>query len=339
MSIVSPRASGSTAPEGIGWAISAARARPVRVLVAVAMMAVLLIALVWEPEWRALRVVLTVLAILVAPAVWDPQARAVRPAVAVMLALILLALIGPLFTRDPLMLNVGESLAAPGGDLWFGTDQHGRDIFARVMHGAQLDLGVGFSAAALAVVVGMPLGALSVFAAAHIRGGGLFDSVLLRIAESFQAFPTLLLALGIVAAVGPSIPILIFIISIVNVPVYLRLTRSAVAPIVNADFVLAARCAGQPVLRILLRHILPNVKQVVLAQFSVNVAWAIQILAALSFVGLGVPVPTPEWGAMVRDGYEQLVYGRWWVALFPGLAILFAVLTLNQLSDRVRHTT
>ena len=333
MSVVSPRASGSTAPSGIERAISAARARPVRVLVAVATTVILVIALVWDSEWRELRVVLTVLAILVAPAVWDSQDRVVRPAVAVMVALILLALIGPLFTRDPLMLNVGESLASPGGDLWFGTDQHGRDIFARAIHGARLDLGVGFSAAALAVVVGMPLGALAVFR------GGLFDSVLLRISESFQAFPTLLLALGIVAAVGPSIPILIFIIAIVNVPVYLRLTRSAVAPIVNSDFVLAARCAGQRELTILFRHILPNVKQVVLAQFSVNVAWAIQILAALSFVGLGVPVPTPEWGAMVREGYEQLVYGRWWVSVFPGLAILATVLTLNQLSDRVRHGT
>ena len=331
MSVVSPRASGSTAPPGGRRSI--AGVRPVHLLVAVATMAVLVVALVWDGEWRVLRAVLTVLAILVVPAVWDPQRRVVRPAVGVMVALILLALIGPLFTRDPLMLNVGESLATPGSDIWFGTDQHGRDIFARVIHGARLDLGVGFSAAALAVIVGMPLGALAVLR------GGLFDSVLLRISESFQAFPTLLLALGIVAAVGPSIPILIFIIAIVNVPVYLRLTRSAVAPIVNADFVLAARCAGQRELTILLRHILPNVRQVVLAQFSVNVAWAIQILAALSFVGLGVPVPTPEWGAMVRGGYEQMVYGRWWVALFPGLAILFAVLTLNQLSDRVRHTT
>ena len=325
-----------TAPGGTAVAAIrrvAAAARPARVLITVATGVILLVALVWDPDWRALRVVVSVLAIIVAPAVWDHRRRMIRPAVAVMLAIILAALIGPLFTRDPLMLSAGESLAAPDGSLWFGTDQFGRDIFARVMHGARLDLGVGFSAAALAVIVGMPLGALAVFR------GGLFDSVLLRISESFQAFPTLLLALGIVAAVGPSIPILIFIIAIVNVPVYLRLTRSAVAPIVNADFVLAARCAGQRQLTILLRHILPNVKQVVLAQFSVNVAWAIQILAALSFVGLGVPVPTPEWGAMVRDGYEQLVYGRWWVALFPGLAILFTVLTLNQLSDRVRHTT
>ena len=330
MSIVSPRASGSSAPVG-GRRLGAA-ARPTRLLVAVATAVLLVIALVWDPDWRALRVVVSVLAILVAPAVWDSQRRVVRPAVAVMLALILMALIGPLFTRDPLMLGVGESLAGPSGDLWFGTDQFGRDIFARVIHGARLDLGVGFSAAALAVIVGMPLGALAVFR------GGLFDSVLLRISEAFQSFPTLLLALGIVAAVGPSIPILIFIIAIVNVPVYLRLTRSAVAPIVNADFVLAARCAGQRELTILLRHILPNVRQVVLAQFSVNVAWAIQILAALSFVGLGVPVPTPEWGAMVREGYEQLVYGRWWVSVFPGLAILGTILTLNQLSDRVRHS-
>ncbi|MCE2525365.1 MAG: ABC transporter permease [Acidimicrobiia bacterium] len=329
MSTAPPRAPAGTATAGVRRAIAAG---PVRVLVAVATMAILLVALVWDSEWRALRVVLTVLAIMVAPAVWDPQRRVIRPAVGVMLALILLALIGPLFTRDPLMLSAGESLVGPSSDLWFGTDQFGRDIFARAIHGARLDLGVGFSAAALAVVVGMPLGAL-----AALRGG-LFDSVLLRISESFQAFPTLLLALGIVAAVGPSIPILILIIAIVNVPVYMRLTRSAVAPIVNADFVLAARCAGQRELTILLRHILPNVKQVVLAQFSVNVAWAIQILAALSFVGLGVPVPTPEWGAMVREGYEQLVYGRWWISLFPGLAILVTVLTLNQLSDRVRHT-
>lgn len=331
MSVAPPRPAGVPAP-GRGWRLPTA-ARPTRLLTAVATAVILVIALVWDADWRALRVVVSALAILVAPAVWDGQKRAVRPAVAIMLALILMALIGPLFTRDPLMLSVGESLTGPSGDLWFGTDQFGRDIFARVIHGARLDLGVGFSAAALAVIVGMPLGALAVLR------GGLFDSVLLRISESFQSFPTLLLALGIVAAVGPSIPILILIIAVVNVPVYLRLTRSAVAPIVNADFVLAARCAGQRQLTILFRHILPNVKQVVLAQFSVNVAWAIQILAALSFVGLGVPVPTPEWGAMVREGYEQLVYGRWWVSVFPGVAILATILTLNQLSDRVRHTS
>ena len=261
--------------------------------------------------------------------------RAVRgvvgtPAYLAMATIVLVALIGPFLVRDPLDF-LGDTLAGPSAEFWFGTDQFGRDIFARVVHAARLDLWVGLSAAALAVAVGMPLGALGAYR------GGIFDTLLLRISESFQAFPTLLLALGIVAALGPSIPILVAIIALVNVPVYLRLTRSAVKPLVDSDFVLAARCAGKSQFTILRRHVLPNVSEIVFAQFSVNVAWAIQILAALSFVGLGVQLPTPEWGAMVRDGADYTIYGQWWVSLFPGLAILATVLTLNHLSDEIRH--
>ncbi len=249
------------------------------------------------------------------------------------IALVLIALVGPLFVRDPLELGVGPTLAPPSRDLWFGTDQFGMDIFARVVHAARLDLGVAFVAAGIAVVIGMPLGALAAYR------GGAFDTFLLRVAESFQAFPTLLLAMGIVAALGPSIPNLILIIAAVNIPVYLRLTRSAVLPLVQSDFVLAARCAGQGDSKILRRHVLPNVSEVIVAQFSVNCAWAIQILAALSFIGLGVRLPTPEWGAMVRGGADYITYGQWWVALFPGLAIVFTILTLNQLAERVRSST
>ncbi len=247
-----------------------------------------------------------------------------------MAIIVLVALVGPFLVRDPLGF-LGDTLAAPSSEFWFGTDQFGRDIFARVVHAARLDLWVGLIAAALAVVVGMPLGALGAYR------GGVFDALLLRVSESFQAFPTLLLALGIVAALGPSIPILIMVIAMVNVPVYLRLTRSAVKPLVDSDFVLAARCAGKSQATILRRHILPNVSEIVFAQFSVNVAWAIQILAALSFVGLGVKLPTAEWGAMVRDGIDYMYYGQWWISLFPGLAILATVLTLNYLSDEIRH--
>lgn len=246
--------------------------------------------------------------------------------------LVFLAIAGPWFVRDPLELSVGPRLTPPSVEFWFGTDQFGMDIFARVVHAARLDLGVGLGAATIAVVIGMPLGALAAFR------GGAFDTVLLRVAESLQAFPTLLLALGIVAALGPSIPNLVFVISLVNIPVYLRLTRSAVLPIVQSEYVLAARCAGKSDAAILGRHVLPNVSQVVLAQFSVNVAWAIQILAALSFIGLGVALPTPEWGAMVRGGADQTTYGQWWVAVFPGLAIVATVLTLNQISDRVKNS-
>ncbi len=252
------------------------------------------------------------------------------PAYLSMAIIVLVALVGPFLVRDPLGF-LGGTLTAPSAEFWFGTDQFGRDIFARVVHAARLDLWVGLIAAALAVVVGMPLGALGAYR------GGTFDALLLRVSESFQAFPTLLLALGIVAALGPSIPILIMVIAMVNVPVYLRLTRSAVKPLVDSDFVLAARCAGKSQATILRRHILPNVSEIVFAQFSVNVAWAIQILAALSFVGLGVKLPTAEWGAMVRDGIDYMYYGQWWISLFPGLAILATVLTLNYLSDEIRH--
>ena len=273
-----------------------------------------------------------------APAVSKPprrRARAAgrlfrRPAFVVLLLIVLIALFGPFFLGDPLELGP-ETLAAPSRKNWFGTDQFSMDIFTRVVHAARLDLGVGFIAATLAVLAGMPLGALAAYR------GGAFDTLLLRVSESLQAFPTLLLALGIVTALGPSIPILVMIIALVNVPVYLRLTRSAVQPLVNADFVLAARCAGKGQFTILRRHVLPNVSEVVFAQFSVNVAWAIQILAALSFVGLGVQLPTPEWGAMVRGGADYMIYGQWWVALFPGLAILATVLTLNQVADEIRH--
>lgn len=254
-----------------------------------------------------------------------------RPAFAALLVILLVALVGPWLVRDPLELGLGANLGPPSAEFWLGTDRFGRDIFARVVHAARLDLAVGFSAAAAAVLVGMPLGALAAYR------GGAFDTLLLRISESLQAFPTLLLAMGIVAALGPSIPILVMIIALVNVPVYLRLTRSAVQPLVDADFVLAARCAGKGQFNILRRHVLPNVSEVVFAQFSVNVAWAIQILAALSFVGLGVRLPTPEWGAMVREGSNYFVYGEWWLSLFPGLAILVTVLTLNQISDEIRH--
>lgn len=262
-----------------------------------------------------------------------PVAGRIAPSVVVLVSLILLAVVAPQFVRDPLELGAGPTLAPPSRDFLFGTDQYGMDIFARVVNAARLDLFVAISAAGLAVVVGMPLGALAAYR------GGVFDTVTLRISESFQSFPTLLLAMGIVAALGQSIRNLIFIIAAVNVPIYLRLTRSAVLPLVERDFVLAARCSGMTDRRILIRHVLPNVSEVVIAQFSVNCAWAIQILAALSFIGLGVSLPTPEWGAMVRGGADYMTYGQWWLSLFPGLAIIVTVLTLNQVADRIRRSS
>lgn len=253
------------------------------------------------------------------------------PALLVLVGIAVLAIVAPLIARDPLAVGKAAELQPPSGAHPFGTDQFGLDVFARVLYAARVDLAVAFSAAALAVLVGMPLGAFAAYR------GGAWDQVLLRVAESFQAFPALLLAMGVAAALGPNLVNLVLIIALVNVPVYIRLTRSAVLPLRNADYVLAARCAGNSDWRILRRHVLPNVAEVAVAQFSVNCAWAIQILAGLSFIGIGVRLPTPEWGAMVRAGTDYVAYGQWWVSLFPGLAVLVTVLALNQAADGIRR--
>ena len=251
------------------------------------------------------------------------------PSYLMLFIIFLIALIGPWFVGDPLALSAGPRLAGPTPSSPFGTDQYGMDILSRVVNGARIDLMAGLSAAMLAAVVGMPLGAFAAYR------GGIWDQLMLRTSESFQAVPVLILAMGIIAALGSSMLNMILVIALVNVPVYIRLTRSAVIPLREKDFVLAARCAGLSDWKILRRHVLPNVAPVIVAQFSVNCAWAIQILAALSFVGLGVKLPTPEWGAMVRGGSDYILYGQWWVSVFPGLAILITVLTLNQVADRI----
>ena len=241
--------------------------------------------------------------------------------------IIFLAIFGPFFVGDPLEISKGPRLSAPSLDFLFGTDQYGMDILSRVVNGARIDLFTGFTASFIAASIGMPLGAFAAYKK------GVWDQILLRTSESFQAFPVLILAMGTIAAIGSSMGNIIFVIALVNVPVYIKLTRSSVVPILEKDFIHAARCAGKSDFKILFKHILPNVSPVVISQFSVNCAWAIQILAALSFVGLGVKLPTPEWGAMVRGGSDYILYGQWWVSIFPGIAILLTVLTLNYVSD------
>ena len=240
------------------------------------------------------------------------------------------SVLAPLILPDPLTIYPGANLSPPSNAHWFGTDQYGMDVFTRVISAARLDLGVGVVSAALAILIGMPLGAVAAY-----RGGWL-DSVILRTSESFQAFPAMLLALGAVAALGPSIPNLVVVVTVVNVPVYVRLTRSAALPLKEAEFILAARVGGMRPARVLRKHVLPNVAEVVRAQLPVNVAWAIQMLAALSFLGLGVRIPTPEWGAMIRAGADHLIYGNWWISVFPGIAVLVTILALNNITESDR---
>ena len=221
-------------------------------------------------------------------------------------------------------------LEEPSGNHFFGTDQNGMDIFSRIFYGARVDLAVSLSAATLAVLIGVPTGALAAYTL------GLFDDVLMRIVESVQSFPTMLLGLAVIAAVGSDLINLVLVIAFVNIPIYIKLTRSAVLPIRNSDFVHAARCAGNSTFSVVRRHILPNVYGIIFAQFPVNCAWAIQMLAALSFIGLGVRVPEPEWGAMIKVGADYILFGGWWISLFPGVAVFITILTLNRLGEHIR---
>jgi peptide/nickel transport system permease protein len=252
-------------------------------------------------------------------------------AIAVVATIALLALAAPLIASDPNAVDTAGQLETPSWSHPFGTDEYGIDVLTRVLNGGRIDLTVALLASLLALCVGMPLGAL-----AALRRGWL-DQVLLRSAESFQAFPALLLAMGVAAALGPSLRNLVLIIAIVNAPVYFRLTRNAVLPLREADYVIMARAAGRSTRQILIGHVLPNVREVVVAQFSVNCAWAIQILAGLSFIGIGVRLPTAEWGSMVRLGTDYMVTGQWWVSVFPGLAIVITVLALNEIADSLRR--
>jgi peptide/nickel transport system permease protein len=253
----------------------------------------------------------------------------------VLAAIVLIGLIGPLFLTNPEVGDPVAQLAPPSWSHPFGTDQYGFDILSRVVNAIRLDVGVALASSFLAVALGMPLGALAGFR----RGWP--DQVLMRVTEGFQSFPALLLAIAIASALGASTFNLILIIAIVNAPVFFRLTRNAVLPLREADYVIMARVAGRGTPAIIWHHMLPNVRPVIIAQFSVNCGWAILTLAGLSFIGIGPSLPTAEWGSMIRLGSQFMITGQWWPSVFPGVAILITVLALNEFSDslRVRKTT
>jgi peptide/nickel transport system permease protein len=237
--------------------------------------------------------------VLLAPAQRFGAIRsAVRtPSIVLLLLLVLAAVLAPLITRyGPTQINAGPALAKPSGAHWFGTDSNGMDVYTRVVYGGRKDLLLALAAASLSVLIGVPLGAVSGFF------GGWIDSVLQRISEMLQAFPVVLFAMAILIAVGSSLVNLAIVIAVINVPIYLRIVRSVVLPLARSEFVEAARCTGNGSFSLIIRHLLPNVWGPTIAQYTVNFAWAIQIIAGLSFLGLGVHIPDAEWGLMVQQG-------------------------------------
>ncbi|HEX2441154.1 MAG TPA: ABC transporter permease [Methylomirabilota bacterium] len=242
----------------------------------------------------------------------------------------MVGLLAPLvLTTDPVAMDFGALLRAPSRGHLLGTDQFGRDVLARLVWGARLSVRIGALAVALAVVVGVPIGALSGYA------GGVLDNVLMRCMDALLAFPALLLALGLVAIMGPGSTSTWLAIGIVYTPGVARLTRGVVLAERPQEYVQAARALGQRDRWVLVRHIMPNCVSALLVQASVNFANAMVIEAGLSFLGIGTPPPTPSWGLMLNEARAFMGSARH-VAIAPGVAISLAVLGWNLLGDGLR---
>src|SRR5689334_16965752 len=245
--------------------------------------------------------------------------------------IVIAAVFGPyIVPYDPLASNTSVALKSPSAAHWFGTDQLGRDVFSRVIVATRLD----FLIAILSVALVFLMGGLAGVAAGFF--GGWTDRIVSRIADTIMAFPLFVLAMGIVAALGNTVTNIVIATAIVNFPLYARVARAEANVRREAGFVQAARLSGNGEFRILLGHILPNIMPIMIVQMSLTMGYAILNAAGLSFIGLGVRPPAPEWGIMVAEGANFIQSGEWWIALFPGAALMLAVFCFNLLGDGLR---
>jgi peptide/nickel transport system permease protein len=225
--------------------------------------------------------------------------------------------------------NLAYRLKPPSAKHWLGTDEFGRDIFARMIHGARVSLKVGIIAVGISIIIGGGLGAVAGYY------GGKLDNIIMRAMDIFLAVPSILLAIAIVSALGPNLINLMIAIGISSVPSYARIVRASVLSIRDQEFVEAAKAIGASDARIIFKHIVPNALAPVIVQGTLGVAGAILSTAGLSFIGLGIQPPAPEWGSMLSGGRQYLRYA-WWVTTFPGLTIMITILSLNLLGDGLR---
>lgn len=249
---------------------------------------------------------------------------------AIILLLIILALfadvIAPYGYDDQ---NLKDRLTPPNSQYLLGTDNFGRDILSRIIYGSRISLQVGFIAVGISAIIGGALGSIAGYY------GGKLDNFVMRAMDILLAIPSILLAISIVAALGPGLQNVMIAVGIGSIPSYARIVRASVLSIRDQEFVEAARAVGANDFRIITKHILPNAMAPIIVQATLGVAGAILSAAGLSFIGLGIQPPTPEWGAMLSSGREYL-RDNWYVATFPGLAIMITIFALNLLGDGLR---
>jgi len=248
-----------------------------------------------------------------------------------MLLLVFAAIFAPVLAPyDPVTSNVSIALQQPTAAHWAGTDQLGRDILSRILYATRLDLLIAVSAVSISFAVGAVIGGFCGY-----RGGRL-DRWVGRFVDVLMAFPLFVLAMAMVAALGNRVENIVIATAVINLPFYIRFARAEVNVRRNAGWVEAARACGDSHLSVVLRVLLPNVLPAMAVQISLNLGWAILNAAGLSFIGLGVTAPTPEWGIMVAEGARFITTGKWWLVAMPGLALMTTVLCFNLLGDGLR---
>jgi peptide/nickel transport system permease protein len=248
---------------------------------------------------------------------------------AVIVLLLLAGFLLPL-PYHPNATNVEAISRPPSAAHWFGTDVSGRDVFSRVVASARRDLPLSLAGTLLSLVLGVPLGLV-------VSGKGKWGERLMRVLDAFQAFPLLVLAVAIVTLTGNQVQNVVLAIALVNTPRFMRLVRSEALVLRESRFIEAATAVGCSPERIMFRHLLPNVVGVVLVQSSLGAASAIMVIAALNFLGIAASPPDPTWGSMIQSGARNIIQGQWWMSLFPGLAVLLSVFSLNVIADSLEQ--
>lgn len=246
------------------------------------------------------------------------------------LLFIFVSIVGPeLTTQDPNKVNIINKLQAPSAEHWFGTDNYGRDIFTRIIHGMELTLRVGFLSVTIGGVIGVILGIVSGYY------GGKIDTIIMRVMDVLLAFPGILLALAIVSVLGGSLNNVIIAVAVFSIPAFARIVRGSTLSVRKLEYIDAMKALGASDFRIIFKHILPNVMSPIIVQATLRIATAVLTASGLSFLGLGAQPPTPEWGAMLSEG-RAFMTEHPHVILFPGMMIVIVVLAFNIFGDGLR---